>query len=770
MSSANKNTHPEHSEKRGRPPKHLAGLLLAATVLSGCIDTPQDSAATDGAKVPAMSETTATPSPEHTVADVLPWSVQMSGPESPTDDLARQLQLAQTLREISRNGDDFVSKDTLSDTLLDQDTAPIANRVIGSQALRFIAAYPPDRETDIETLMPNTSPDDIRTARAARESAIYNRALDDIASNRDEPESMAKSIQNTDVAPSKDFSTAASLADAVGAFSGTHSLKSAHEAANDVASSTNPDIKRISTQYVEYYTVKDITDRYSYADISRQDAEQALAGITDNDLKTIATRLLDATDHGDGSLQRTARSELWQVISDTRQSSQELLPTFDEFRRKKLPPPNIDKIREDQKRLVDDYDKKLRAAVVEYNASIAPRTLSEMPAFDNGYKTLDLSRARSEKTITTVNKDKQLESLHRQVAEVYADGSSARLHFETTANLSEKTQKDLEMIYSDVQPMAEAAMHTGALLNIRFVIDGIGSVTDNDFDGYYYPYERAVYIILPANDSVSFDTLRQILVHELTHALIEDAYSGAAATDREIGQMQEACAALSRQARAQFELSMQDSLSLLDTVTANTTLTESEREVFRTLKDYLQTRTLNQHSYSHARQYNNFSSGCEAPSLYAVINTIATTINNKNINDSDSSAQPASNVATEAMLKKLGADKNYGELAEKWRDAINYESLYAKYNESSRVDSASSRTTTLGHSQERHKSGTEMPASLMSGLLSDTEYMQQLFAQSSPDERKIIEQSLTAVTDILERQYPTIAGELSRCQAKVVNP
>jgi hypothetical protein len=332
--------------------------------------------------------------------------------------------------------------------------------------------------------------------------------------------------------------------------------------------------------------------------------------------------------------------------------------------------------------------------------------------------------------------------------------------------MSDKTKRIVQGIYDEVSPLAEAAMKEGIMLNVRFVVDGTTShASDDDFNPYWTPSGKEVVFVVPANNSVSIDMMRTTLTHELLHALIERAYEGVDVSASEVKQMKAACSSLSDEARKQFEISMKHSGFVLDDMIHTPGLTEAERAVIERFRGYTKNGTLNEHMTDRTATIEDFAEGCESPSLANVWADVANAVNA----DRQAKGLPKEgNADVAALITKLKDHEVYRPFSDTWNEAIRYNSLYAKLNEANHVNTKSHIKYRLGHSEDEESSGTELPASVLSALLTDTKYMKRLYAGVDEDDRKRIRQIIVATSDLIINRYPTLGPTITFVRQQVL--
>ncbi|QQS19059.1 hypothetical protein IPL68_03370 [Candidatus Saccharibacteria bacterium] len=91
------------------------------------------------------------------------------------------------------------------------------------------------------------------------------------------------------------------------------------------------------------------------------------------------------------------------------------------------------------------------------------------------------------------------------------------LQFEEGSNVSAESVAQIQKIVGDVTPLMTNAFAAGDLLSIRFIIG-------NEYNPYFVGLEKEVHMLLADNDPLSEEQLRQGLVHEVTHAMVDAAF------------------------------------------------------------------------------------------------------------------------------------------------------------------------------------------------------------------------------------------------------
>lgn len=309
-------------------------------------------------------------------------------------------------------------------------------------------------------------------------------------------------------------------------------------------------------------------------------------------------------------------------------------------------------------------------------------------------------------------------------------------------------------------------MKEGIMLNMRFVVDGTTShASDDDFNPYWTPSGKEIVFVVPANKSVSSDMMRTTLTHELIHALVARAYEGVDVSTSEVEQMKAACSSLSDEARKQFETSMKHSGFVLDDMVHTPGLTDAERAVIERFRGYTKNGTLNEHMIDRTAAIENFAEGCESPSLANVLTDV---IDAANADRQAKGLSEEGNADVAALITKLEDHEVYRPFSDTWNEAIRYKSLYAKLNEANHVTTKSHIKYRLGHSEDEELSGTELPASVLSALLTDTKYMKRLYAGVDEDDRKRIRQTIIATSDLIIKHYPTLGPTVRDVREQVL--
>lgn len=757
------------SRKTSRTVRSAAGLLAATLLATGC--TSQASGDKDAPVFPQLPVAR---------GYKLPDSVTMSGPTSPTDEVASQLQLIRGLHNLA--GKEYVPGAD-AEELAEQLRAasdPTTKAIVGRQVLKSIATYgfdagqPVQKLSDVDRFLVGATAEEIARGRQLLTNNVYEKTLQEISYGKQEPEAIAGKIGDTEVEATSAFMHAAQLVDAADAFSSIYDENSAQKAAEDVVEATDPEIAALAKAYAEYEKVDALMRKYSYGGISRVDMEASLATVADGALTAIARTYMETVDNDTYKEQMAAERALreleWQLNDRKRTLSDRAKEETEKVAVSSTTA--VDELQTEQYDILDQFRAERTKAIEAFNASLEPAILAPLPELEDGFKPLDFSGVDSQKKIVVFGENEQKDKQYSQVAEAFVDSGTSRLRLEESAKLPSETQADLEKIYTDIAPLVEAAMQKGALFNVRFAVDTTSTiVTDYDFGAHYDPLEKAVYVVLPQNNSVSVDMLRQTIVHELTHALIHEAYVGVDVSEQEVSQMKAVCQVLSDEARSHFESSMRTSMDVLDRLISDPSLTPEEQAVFKQLRQYVEQGTVNANGRGYAEVFDDFVFGCESPSLYNLIS--------KAITDAEEEAQAEEKDSTPGVTpqkvtyfelgKKLENNEDYKKLRIAWGEAVRMHSLYARFlNEAGRIQATSDVTMYIGHAEDEFQSGTEIPASLMSGLLGATEHMKLLYAGSSEEDKAIIRQSYDAVTGVLIARYPTLSAAIASAKDEVL--
>lgn len=306
--------------------KGVAGLLAAATLssLASCsaLSSLSDSIDKASGSKPKVA------APKIPGVDGL---VGMSGPAKPTDQLASGLQGLVVASKLARN--DYVTRSEVNELAkaVGEVTDPTLKAVIGKQIVKSIVVYPPSKSSDLESLIPGLSESDKSEAHSFFAAGVYRKSLDEISYGQAEPEDMKSGIEDTGVQPTKEFLDVAELDDAYGALSRVYNVDSARKAAQDLATSTNPEIQQLLQDTLDYQVGKGVADKYSYGGVTKQDAEKILVTIKSKSVIVSVRGQMNAKDVGDYEAGNNAEVALYDAkdsidvrISDLRKKAEEL--------------------------------------------------------------------------------------------------------------------------------------------------------------------------------------------------------------------------------------------------------------------------------------------------------------------------------------------------------------------------------------------------------------------------------------------------------------
>lgn len=474
--------------------KTLSALTAVALLTSGCT--------TGASKAPSPTPSaSASASAEH---PELQDTTHMSGGQpSATDSLSLQLQTLRPLYNLL--GEDYVASSKaseLSELLKEQkdntsDVAELKRTIYGNQLKKSIAEYAFEtgslikKMDDVDSLMEGVDPAQVGQAEELFTGKVYKEILDDISSGQKEPEDMDKTIAEAGIQSSADFAQAASLEDAYNALRDIYNTTSAKTAQKDLATVTDPEVKALLSGYTDYVTAKDICDKYSYGGITRDNATKLLATISSADISGMVQQFMGAVDTKDYSKKGKVQTQLYDVRSRLDEGRYALGDRLDGIKDEIVPSltTTLDKINADSYEAFDRFEETVDAQVDTFNKDIKPDALKPMDAFTDGFKPLDFANIRSGKKITVAEEDAV--KTYIQFAESYAENGKATLHYDESSELGSDAQKDIDEIYKDVQPLIEAAMQSGALLNVRFMIDRTNEVaSDFDLGSRYDPLEK----------------------------------------------------------------------------------------------------------------------------------------------------------------------------------------------------------------------------------------------------------------------------------------
>lgn len=613
---------------------------------------------------------------------------------------------------------------------------------------------------DIDTLLGASDAAFNKKVKDAYYTNELDRELDAISIDQSEPEKIIPELQKDGVPIPKGFIDLAYREDAADALTGIYDVTSYEGATEDLESSPLREVKDLLRAYGDVEKAQEICDKYSYGGIDKATAFKLLAGIKSIKVVDATKNYIKAHDANDYDATQSARTDVYDVkdgvesdvykfIDDTDNQQAAFRGKSQEFE---------DSLDVQKYNAWDSLTKSVTKALKKANEHVEPVELKKFPKLQHGASPIDFSDVSSDKKVDLNNS--AATSTYDQFAELYGSQTGEVLHFDSSAKIGEKQKQQITSIMKTLSPLTSAALEGGALLNIRFLVNTDHSgANDFDFNPYYDNVNKTIIFTLPRNKSVSEDIFRTALIHELTHALISDAYFNDHATQKEVNDMKAACSALSNEARSQFEMSVESAMSSLDSLIQTTH--GEDQKLFEKLKSVIEKNDINEvvDNDSH-KNSTTISWGCESPYLGDVFYGLAIATHYKGKDDAGFDYSD--------FQTRYENNDDFNRLVFTWYTAIQEYSLYARFNESDHVEGDSQVKPRLGHSEDILSSGTEMPASLTSALLGHQDKMADLYDNSNASEKHTIKLALVAVIRLISNRYPNLKSQLRRAYDAVV--
>lgn len=407
-------------------------------------------------------------------------------------------------------------------------------------------------------------------------------------------------------------------------------------------------------------------------------------------------------------------------------------------------------------------DAAVRDALVKHNAIASPPATVILPPLQNPAKNIDLRDVRGPKAYYALG-EKQIEPLH-QFAEVYVKDGKVTLHFEDGSNVGAESAAQLQRIVDDVTPLMTNAFAAGDLLSIRFIIG-------KQYNPYFIGREKEVHMLLAKNDPLSEEQLRQGLVHEVTHAMVDAAFGEVVISKEEAGLVKNACKLLSDETYKQYQQALQ-----LDAGALQRLVEKSDgdvKKVFVKLQELvasgtLTTITASDMATSVVTERNINWTDCNDANFasllldvgYAAKVTDPSSVYDRikaqfapALNDPVTAAN--STTASQTTAKN---DTDFMKILDGWTNAIHKESLFKKLNESSFSRTESWVKEYLGHSRDN---AHELMATVVDVSLSNPRELVALIRALGADERKAVIAAINASYFVITKMHPNIGSSLT---------
>ncbi|MFZ1248800.1 MAG: hypothetical protein WAQ24_00600 [Candidatus Saccharimonadales bacterium] len=421
---------------------------------------------------------------------------------------------------------------------------------------------------------------------------------------------------------------------------------------------------------------------------------------------------------------------------------------------------NEEKQRIESGRLVDAA---VREAIVTHNAIASPPGTVTLPPLENPAKNIDLKKVVGPKAYYAAG-EKEAKPLH-QFAEVYVKDGKVTLHFEDGSNVSPESIAQLQRIVSDVTPLMTNAFAAGDLVSIRFMIG-------KEYDPYFTGNEKEVHMLLAGKDPLSEEQLRQGLVHEVTHAMVNAAFGEVAISKEEAGLVKNACKMLSDETYKQYQQALRLDSGALQRLIDKTD--GDAKAVFLKLKEIVDSNTLAEvmddiMASSIVTERDIEWTNCNDANFADLLVDIGYEAEVKDpnatyklIKKSFGGTLPQnSNTASASSTASSDGDKydaDFDKLLNEWVDVIHKRSLFERLNESSFARTESWTKEYLGHSRDN---AHELMATVVDISLNNPEELKTLLRGINPEQRKAVNAAIDASYFVVTQRHPAIANNLN---------
>lgn len=420
--------------------------------------------------------------------------------------------------------------------------------------------------------------------------------------------------------------------------------------------------------------------------------------------------------------------------------------------------------REEQQRIESGglVDAAVREAILAHNAIASPPGVVTLLPLQNPANNIDLKSVVGPKAYYKSGR-KEAEPLH-QFAEVYVKDGKVELHFEEGSNVSAESVAQLQRIVADVTPLMTNAFATGDLVSVRFIIG-------EEYNPYFTGNEKEVHMLLANNDPLSEEQLRQGLVHEVTHAMVDAAFGEVVISKEEAGLVKNACKMLSDETYKQYQQALR-----LDAGALQRLVDKSDgdaKKVFVKLQELvasgtLTTITANDMATSVVTERDINWTDCNDAnfaSLLVDVGYAAKVTNPSKVYDrikaqfAPALTNPVTAAnSTTASQTTAKNDADFTKILDGWTNVIHKESLFKKLNESSFSRTESWVKEYLGHSRDN---AHELMATVVDVSLSNPRELVALIRALGADERKAVIAAINASYSVITKMHPNIGSSLT---------
>lgn len=615
------------------------------------------------------------------------------------------------------------------------------------------------RPNDVDKLLKGADIAFVKDVKSAFGAKKVGEVLDDIGSDSQEPEDALPELAKYGFKISEDTKRLAQRLDAEDALYDVYTLDDLDESIKDIGVTKDEDISNLIRNNRDYIIASDITDNYPYI-MTQQEAKKAAGSINDPTVRAAARKYILSIDRDDYKSQTDAEWKIYDFSNKVDNLRYSLAKKNDaDVAKLNKPAGAIEaQIEESADQSIQDLSDEGRTAIKHYNRNLGVEKLEPLDGLSSEpslMNQLDLSNITSEKILSmkAVGEnvyDPEFIQL-QQFAELYSDGEKLLWHFESSSEIPKAQQMQITDLINPINPFIEAAMKSGSLISIRFGVDDTDQeASDLDFAPYYNPVDRTVYMILPKNKSVSGDMMRSSVLHEVVHALVNDAYRGAKVTEQEVEDINKSCRLLANNTRELYEDNLNEVVKSLSKLVQTTK--GLDNQMFRTLLSSVKKGTVEELAF-YFPDLEDSMSDCDTPYFWDSFNYIAVILGKSDKFDSTK------------FHKKYKNNQYFKDVVFAWNKAVVESSLYAGFNEASYVKSESIVIPAFGHSKDN---ATELMASLVDAVVTHTKYMREMYNKASEDEQSIIRRSIEASLAILVNRSPELKDALMKSYRRIV--
>ncbi|QQS20294.1 hypothetical protein IPL85_02500 [Candidatus Saccharibacteria bacterium] len=416
-------------------------------------------------------------------------------------------------------------------------------------------------------------------------------------------------------------------------------------------------------------------------------------------------------------------------------------------------------------------DAAAREVIINHNAGIvAPQEVTFHP-LDNPSKKIDLKQVKGpKKYYSTLDPSKPPLA---QFAEVYVQNGNVAFRFEEGSNVTSEAAAQMQKIVGDVSPLLAHAFQAGDLVTVRFIIG-------NTYNPYFVLRAKEVHMVLSDVDPLSEEQLRQGLVHEVTHSMVDAAFGEEIISKHEASLVKNACRLLTNEAYSQYTQALKLSPEAVQRLIDKTS--GDAQKFFLNLKERVDTGSLseiaessmaesvvtetdinwtdcNDHTFGDFAVALGYDAGLSNP------RSVYKNIQEKYMPDALSGPTPTSGNATATPASTESNDPDFYAVVKGWDDAVSKYSLFRRLNEASFVRTDSWTKEYLGHSRDN---AHELMATVFDVSLSNPAELKQLISGLNANERNAVYAAINATYTTITSRHPALATSLRAWQAQFI--